>query len=226
MEFMTSVGMVALIDTMPVTDLDLRVANAARVSYNNHETAFDDTKNEKLIAYLLNNGHTSPFEHVHFTFLVECPIYIARQWMRHRTWSFNEISRRYTDKGIVIYPITNLRTQDTKNKQSSLGIIDNFPINKIREIEEHFEYSQFLYRSLLDLGVSREQARAVLPQQTSTEFYATVDAHNLMHFLKLRMHPHSQLEIREYANAIFGMFSEKMPVTASVFKSVNKELFK
>lgn len=210
-------GVIQLID---FTGSDKTIVNAARVSYDADTTDEFIARDTKLIAYLIDNMHTSPFEHVTFTFHVKAPIYIARQWMRHRTWSFNEVSARYTSQEETkAYLPRVYRSQAKDNKQMS-GIALEASVNdKAREIMDLVTSNAIdMYAELLRLGVAREMARAILPQAMFTRFYATVDLHNLMHFITLRAHHHAQNEIREYARAMFKHMRTVTPVTAALYR--------
>lgn len=211
-------GFVELIETLGT---DQNVINAARVSYDGDVKERTEEQDRKLIRYLLKNKHTSPFEHVIFTFHVKCPIFIARQWMRHRMWSYNEISARYTEVDFDVYTPNQWRMQSTTNKQMSAGVFDE---NKNVEMSEAYELavrkSMETYSQLLQEGVSREMSRAVLPQGMFTRFYATVDLHNLLHFIALRNHEHAQNEIREYAAAMLTMVKTAAPVTYEEYEKL------
>ncbi|MBP7796799.1 MAG: FAD-dependent thymidylate synthase [Elusimicrobiales bacterium] len=197
---------------------DLKVVLAARVSFD--MTPKGDERDKKLIEYLLKNGHLTPFEHSVFQFHVKCPIFIARQWMRHRWGSFNEVSSRYTEVKDEFYIPKQFRVQDTKNKQGSIDD-SSLPNDKLlKEYENAIENSYRTYELLIKNGVAREMARMVLPVSQYTQFYWTVNARSLLNFLKLRMDDHAQYEIREYANAIHEIFKEKMPWTWESFSKI------
>lgn len=201
---------------------DLSVVRAARVSYGNDTKSEDQDR--KLLKYLLVNRHTSPFEHVMFTFRVEAPIFVARQWMRHRTWSFNEVSYRYTEAPEEVWHPEVWRGQSTDNKQMSRGTLSGdtaLDANDVYEIA--LTQARWAYSDLLQLGIAREQARAVLPVATMTSFYGTVDLHNLLHFLDLRLHPHAQPEIREYAEAIVDLIRPIVPWTLEIWEGLRNE---
>jgi thymidylate synthase (FAD) len=199
---------------------DQSILRSARVSYDLDEREVDAARDEKLLRYLLKNHHTSPFEHVTFTFHVKAPIFVARQWMRHRTWSFNEISARYTRIDDSWYTPLAWRGQAKDNKQMSAGIIENQ-----REAQALYTASVIralkAYRDLIYAGASREMARMVLPVSMFTRFYATVNLHNLLAFLRLRDHDHAQPEIREYAIAMGRIAVEKAPVTMEIWRELN-----
>lgn len=213
-------GLVRLVDHMGD---DLSVVRAARVSYNaDWRTGTEQGSDERLIGYLLKNKHTSPFESVVFTFEVKAPIFIFRQWHRHRTWSFNEISARYTelDEGFYVPEAKNIGVQSTDNKQAR---------EITTTVSQHQEAANSMiamacsngfaaYKDLLRIGVPRELARSVLPVAAYSRMFATVDLHNLMHFLRLRMHSHSQWEIRQYAEALCDLAGSICPVTIREFR--------
>ena len=216
-------GFVELVDRM---GNDSSVVSAARVSLNNDGMSFDEDKDFKLISYLLTNKHTSPFEHVIFKFHVKCPLFVRSQWMRHRTWSFNEVSRRYTSDDIDFYTPNELRRQSPSNRQASTDelITEIFPEESVsKSIAIMSEHAMQSYLWMLDMGVSREQARMILPQNMYTRFYATVDLHNLLHFLELRNSAHAQFEMRQYAVALENLISKYVPFTLKAWRSLHEE---
>lgn len=178
------------------------IVDSARISYNGNCTEMGD-KDVALLESLIANKHTTPLEHVVATFRVYAPIFVVRQWFRHRTWSYSELSRRYSGDAIEFY------------------VPDVF--NSSREIDEGMARLAFreahgaslaYYNELLNLGVKKEQARGVLPVDMMTEFVATVDLNNLIKFVELRESSHAQREIREYAEAIKKLVSGKLPNVA------------
>lgn len=191
-------GWVGLIDKMGT---EATIVNAARVSFGKMKKEMSE-KDVELLKFLVENRHSSPLEHLVFTFSVHCPLFVRGQWHRHRTWSYNEISRRYTEFDITFYNPKKLRKQSDNNRQASIegSDIDNTLLKDA--IEKHNNDSLLLYNELLAKGVCREQARGVLSQNMMVTFWATVDLNNLLHFLELRDHQHSQVEIREYAHGI------------------------
>jgi len=206
-------GFVRLVDHMGD---DLSIVRAARVSYDaDWRSGEDEGKDSKLIRYLLANNHTSPFEAVTFTFEVKAPIFVVRQWHRHRTWSYNEISARYTelDEGYYVPEAKNITTQSADNKQMRTTTQHPKSLWARTEIQSAVEGAYFVYRELLRQGVPRELARSVLPTAAYTRMFATVDLHNLLHFLRLRLHAHAQWEIRQYAAAIASLIKPVVPVT-------------
>jgi thymidylate synthase (FAD) len=197
---------------------DLAIVNAARVSFLGESKGTGHDR--KLLFYLVQHRHTTPFEMVEFKFRVKCPIIVARQWMRHRTFSYNELSRRYTSEDIDFYIPTVWRLQSTDNKQASAGELDAPEAAKLTAaLQSYSEQALALYNQALESGVAREMARMFLPHNLYTQFIAKVDAHNLMHFLRLRMAPDAQYEIRQYAWAIYEhFFKPALPWTAEAFE--------
>jgi thymidylate synthase (FAD) len=194
------------------------IVNSARVSFGKKIFAMSDS-DIKLLKYLINNNHTSPLEHVAFTFIVYCPIFVRSQIMRHRTFSYNEISRRYTDVNIKFYVPQNIREQSDDNRQAS---VDSFCKNEkevaSKIIEKANNNSLKEYEKLLSYGVCREQARGVLPQNLMTMFWMTSDLNNLLHFLDIRDHKGAQHETREYAKAIKKLITPYIPEVAKIKK--------
>jgi len=215
-------GFVRLVDYM---GSDLSIVRAARVSYDAEwRTGEDEGKDAKLIAYLWKHRHTSPFEAVEFQWEIKCPIFIARQWHRHRTQSYNEVSARYTELPEEFYlpELEQITTQSTGNKQMRTDQ-ENANAGTIRYwILDHNEKAFSAYRRMLALGCPREIARSVLPLGTYTRFFAKMNLRNLFHFLELRMHEHAQYEIRVYANAMANLIRPIVPVA---FKALMTELF-
>ena len=211
-------GLVRLVDSM---GSDLSIVRAARVSYDAEWRAGDDEgKDAKLINYLMKNKHTSPFESVSFTFEVKAPIFVFRQWHRHRTWSFNEVSARYTELPEEFYvpALEQITTQSTSNKQMRTDGVNPEAAKARRLIHDQCGASFEVYKELLTLGVPRELARSVLPVGTYSHMFASVDLHNLFHFLKLRLHSHSQYEIRVYAEAMLALIEPIVPVAVAAFR--------
>lgn len=207
-------GWVGLIDMMGT---EATMVNAARVSFGKIKSTMDE-RDVELLKYLIENKHTSPLEHIVFTFSVHCPLFVRGQWHRHRTWSYNEISRRYTEYDLTFYTPSQLREQSKNNRQASVegSFIEDEPLRE--KINKHNQDSLALYNFLLEKGVCREQARGVLPQNMMVTFWATVDLSNLLHFLELRDHQHAQWEIREYAQAIKTLVSPYLPNLAKYLK--------
>ncbi len=211
-------GFIRLVDFM---GSDNRVVSSARVSFGG--VSKGEEQDKRLIKYLLEHRHHTPFEHCYFQFHVCCPIYVARQWMRHRWGSFNEISARYTQVKDEFYIPSVFRGQDIKNRQGSVAAdFDNETLRKL--YEESVEASFAAYNKLIEAGVAREMARGVLPVCQYTQFYWSVNARSLLNFLQLRTDGHAQYEIRVYADAIAQIFKENMPWSWEAFEALNKTL--
>jgi thymidylate synthase (FAD) len=216
-------GFVELVDLMPhpSTEVsgDLAIVNAARVSFLGESKGSD--KDKKLLLYLLRNHHTSPFEMVEFKFRVHAPLITWWQWVRHRTWNFNAQSGRYTPfEEDDFYVPASWRKQAKDNKQASEGELSSTEgANLTEKLLKHYDQSFQLYQQALSMGVSREMARLFLPGFSVYYTWITkVDAHNLMHFLRLRMADDAQYEIRAYAQAIYDHFFKcALPWTAEAF---------
>jgi thymidylate synthase (FAD) len=212
-------GWVGLIDHLGT---ETTIVNAARVSFGKLKTEMDE-RDKGLLTYLIDNRHTSPLEHMVFTFSVHCPLFIRGQWHRHRTWSYNEISRRYTEIDMEFYTPVKLRKQAESNRQASY-LDESFDDEALREeIRQQNVKSLELYNHLLDKGVCREQARGVLPQNMMVTFWGTVDLSNLLHFLELRDSEHAQSEIKEYAVAIKQLIKPLIPNVAAYFAAKGQE---
>jgi thymidylate synthase (FAD) len=192
---------------------DLSVVNAARVSFGNTSKSLSD-KDKKLINYLAKHQHFSPFEHCTATMLVECPLYIRSQIMRHRTFAYNEISRRYTAENLEFYMPEKLRKQHSTSRQCSDGNVDPTCMGKLRmEYTASVEVAYQTYNVLLDSGVARETARGVLPQCLMTKFYMSGNLRNWLHFIKLRIDSHAQVEAQEIASKVLAHLKKKFPVS-------------
>ncbi len=206
-------GWVGLIDCL---GSESTIVNAARVSFGKLKREMDE-RDVTLLNYLIENRHTSPLEHIVFTFSIHCPLFVRGQWHRHRTWSYNEISRRYTEIDMEFYTPHRLRRQSSNNRQASFTDPEFDGRELIDEIDEHNRRSYELYERLLSSGVCREQARGVLPQNMMVTFWGTVNLANLLHFLDLRDSDHAQEEIREYAKAIKQLVKPRIPHVAEFF---------
>lgn len=191
---------------------DLTVVNAARVSFGKFKNKLDEG-DEKLLTYLAKHKHFTPFEHCQLSVLISCPLYIRSQIHRHRTFSYNEISRRYTDENIEFFVPDNLRHQHTKSKQCSNGIIDdeNLQSAYLLAIKEHHIDALNLYQALLDAGIAREQARGVLPQNLMTQFWMSGNLRNWAQFLALRLDGHAQAEAQSIAQNVANIIKDKFP---------------
>lgn len=209
-------GFVRLVDYMGG---DQRIVQAARVSYGAGTKTVREDKG--LINYLMKHWHTSPFEQVQLTFHCKMPIFIARQWIRHRTARLNEISGRYSvmkDEFYLPDP-ENVAYQSTNNKQ---GRGDTLPFDEAQQLIAQLEAEQTQayaqYTGLIDKGVARELARTVLPVSLYTEWYWQIDLHNLFHFIRLRIDPHAQYEIRVYAEALAKCAQAVAPMAYGAFE--------
>lgn len=194
------------VELVNYTGSDLMVINAARVSLGKQKDIIDES-DIKLISYLIKNQHLSTLEHCFFTFRLEIPIYVARQLMRHRSFSFNEISGRYVEFTDSFFTPDNFRLQDKNIKQGSKIDTDNLlnqPI--VNDIyKEALDNAYLSYKNLLDSGVCKEQARGVLPLALNTQLYATCNIRSFYTYLKLRLDSHSQVEIQDISNQMLEL---------------------
>ena len=209
-------GFVRLDDAMAD---DLSVVNGARVSFARRRTEMSEAE-EGLIRFLMRDRHGTPFEHNAFRFHVRCPLFVAREWFRHRVGSFNEFSMRYakaTDDFYVPEP-EDVRTQVGKPGSYSFEPVDDALAEQTREeLQAVYEHAYATYTRLVEAGVARELARLAIPVGAYTEFYWTVNARSLMNFVSLRAAETAQREIRRYAEAVEAFFAERMPVTHAAF---------
>ena len=198
---------------------DLSVANAARVSFARRKEVLDDS-DVGLIQFLMRDRHGTPFEHNAFRFHVRCPLFVAREWFRHRVGSFNEFSMRYakaTDEFYVPEP-EDVRSQVGKPGAYTFEPVDAQLAEETREeLRAVYEHAFETYERLVERGVARELARVVIPVGAYTEFYWTLNARSLMNFVSLRAAETAQREIRRYAEACERFLAEKMPVTHAAF---------
>src|SRR5690348_7063671 len=198
---------------------DLSVVNAARVSFARRKEVMEEA-DEGLIRFLMRERHGTPFEHNAFRFHIRCPLFVAREWFRHRVGSFNEFSMRYakaTDEFYVPEP-DDVRTQVGKPGSYSFEPVDPELAESAREeLRAVYEHAYETYERLVEQGVARELARAVIPVGAYTEFYWTLNARSLMNFVSLRAAETAQREIRRYAEACERFLAECMPVTHSAF---------
>jgi thymidylate synthase (FAD) len=219
-------GEIELVDHMGD---DNSIVRAARVSHAaNMKTGEDSAADFKLVDYLYRNGHTSPFEHVIFTFRVKAPIFVFRQWHRHRTWSFNEVSARYTELPEEFYvpEPDNIGAQDAVNHQSRImdNGADDQRAYEVRRIMRQQNQAAFMaYGDLLKAGVARELARTVLPVATYSEMYATIDLHNLLKFISERIAEGAQYEIRVYAQAMLSVIERQVPAAVAAWRTHHGE---
>jgi thymidylate synthase, flavin-dependent len=210
-------GFVRLVDYM---GSDERIVQAARVSYGKGTKTISDDK--RLINRLLRDDHTSPFEQVVFTFHVKLPIFVARQWIRHRTARVNEISGRYSVMASEFYvpKKADIAFQSNDNKQGrSRDSVETWLKNDVLEsLRAGQEESYKRYEWLLSQNIARELSRIALPLSLYTEWYWQIDLHNLFRFLMLRLDPHAQLEIREYAEVMSGLCKKVCPLAFEAFE--------
>ena len=206
---------------------DLTVCNSARVSFGNEKEALDE-RDCKLINYLIRHRHTSTLEHNVVTFRFSVPLFVRSQHHRHRTWSYNEISRRYTDVDIRFYEPDTFRTQHKSNRQASNAEELRDPLvwrhlsceAASKAVREHHAGCLKFFNTLLDTGICREQARGVLPQNMYTEYYGTVNLNNLLKFIDLRTHEGAQWEIQKAAEACLEIATDLWPVTVNAYRQV------
>lgn len=192
---------------------DTMVVKAARVS-TGKETIEFGTKEQNLIRYLAKNKHFTPFEMCDVTFLITCPIFIARQYHRHRTFSYNEWSGRYSVVGDSFYVPDKFKKQDTKNKQGSSGLFTEKENKAMIDLVQYDVYKAFeIYTKLIDDGVSKEMARIVLPQNMMTKFYAKANLRNWMHYCSLRSDEHAQFEHQHLSDQIFHELLKMYPIS-------------
>lgn len=194
-----------------VSGTELEVVNAARVSMGVHRTTLDPDRDVKLIRFLARNHHTSPFEHISMSFRVKCPLFVARQWMRHRMASYNEVSARYTEVKEEYYVPKAWRRQSKTNRQVGDECFHNQDM--INEYEVAVEDAIETYNRMLKNNICREQARMVLPQCMYTEFYFSCNLLSLLNFLRLRLAADAQYEIRVYAEELLNLTEGLFPHT-------------
>ncbi len=210
-------GFVALVDYM---GSDAAIVQAARVSYGMGTKSVNDDAG--LINYLMRHRHTSPFEMVEVKFLASMPMYVAREWVRHRTASINEYSARYSivpDK-FNIPDLQEIGAQATKNRQGREGNVDDEVASAFRrDVEEVSDSAYERYQKAIDGGVAREQARILLPVNAYTEWYWKIDLNNLFHFLSLRLDDHAQEEIRAYAKVMADITKTIVPAAYAAFEN-------
>ena len=212
---------------------DITVVNSARVSFGVEKEEIDE-KDEKLINYLVKHKHTSTLEHNIATFRIKVPLFIRSQHHRHRTWSYNEISRRYTNFNLEFYEPESFRTQHKSNRQASSNELVNPEITIIEKGEKTIELSASdlvkshhlnslkYYSQLVNSGVCKEQARGILPQNIYTEYYATANLSNILKFIDLRMHEGAQWEIQLLAKSMLDIVTELWPITVGAYRNNKK----
>lgn len=228
------IGKVELVDYV---GNDLTIVNSARVSFGKHKEELD-ANDEKLIDYLIKHRHTSVLEHNFVTFRFKVPLFVRSQHHRHRTWSYNEISRRYTEENLQFYEPKEFRTQHKSNRQASnLEELINpminsaecdvdgnrkgyLPVDANQVIKHHHKASVNLYNDLMEAGVCREQARGVLPQNLYTEYYGSANLNNILKFIDLRTHEGAQWEIQKVAEAVLEIVSQLYPVSVRSYRKI------
>ena len=193
---------ISCLELIRVSGSDLDIVNAARVSYGKVSAVLTD-RDRGLINFLVENEHTSPFEHNQLSFRIKAPLFVIRQWMRHRMNSYNEISYRYVKAPLEFYTPPAWRYQDSTNRQCSTGAFEDIELKEI--YKKQIESAVAVYEKLLESGVARELARGILPLCTYSEFIFTCNLHSLMHFLRLRLDSGSQHEIKAYALGLFKL---------------------
>jgi thymidylate synthase (FAD) len=209
---------ISSVELVRVSGSDLDIANAARVSYGKISYELSD-KDKKLVRFLMLHDHTSPFEHNQLSFRIKCPMFVARQWMRHRMHSYNEISYRYAEAPLEFYIPKKWRYQHQINHQASEG--------EFEDVKMHLEYKKSIeqavntYKNMLNAGICRELARGILPVCVYTQFIFTTNLHALTHFLKLRLGEGAQSEIRDFARDILHMATEYFPTSIEAWKEKN-----
>ena len=206
---------------------DMTVVNSARVSFGKEVEDISE-RDEKLINYLIKHRHTSTLEHCTVTFRIKVPLYIRSQHHRHRTWSYNEISRRYTEINLEFYEPKAFRTQHKSNRQASnvdelidpavYVLEDGGRMRASSLVKSHHMQCLKLYNDMIEAGVCREQARGLLPQNLYTEYYATTNLNNLFKFIDLRIHEGAQWEIQQLAKAMLEILEELYPITVKAWK--------
>jgi thymidylate synthase (FAD) len=216
-------GLISLLDVMPRLapqgqTADAAIVQAARVSYGQGTKQVNEDRG--LIRYLLRHRHTTPFEMIEFKFHVVMPIFIARQWIRHRTANVNEYSARYSvvPDRFYVPTLDNIRAQSLANRQGGDQPVDVGTAQQFLDYLDRCNAQYAHYQDLLDKGVSRELARIGLPVSVYTEWYWKCDLHNILHFLSLRMDEHAQQEIRDYALAMYELIKPIVPITCEAFE--------
>jgi len=216
-------GFVALVDCMPRLvpegkTGDYSIVQAARVSYGQGTKQVSEDRG--LVRYLMRHRHSTPFEMVEFKFHISMPIFVARQWIRHRTANVNEYSARYSIVPDRFYrpSVDAVRKQSKSNRQGGDEPIDAGTAEEFLKLLEGAEANYQKYLELTERGVARELARAVLPVSVYTEWYWKCDLHNIFHFLSLRMDPHAQIEIQDYAKAMYELIKPIVPVACEAFE--------
>lgn len=208
-------GFVRLVDVMGD---DQRIVQAARVSYGAGTKSVREDRG--LIRYLMRHKHTSPFEMVEFTFHLKMPVFVARQHIRHRTANVNEISGRYSviNDEFYIPDVSRMQKQSTDNKQGSSSELISNPEMEVHHLEVEDNQAYEAYKDRINAGMARELARINLPLSMYTEMYWKIDLHNLLHYLRLRLDDHAQYEIRVFAQAMYDLIKERVPLACEAFE--------
>jgi len=209
----TAVGNAGFVELMETFGSDLTVVNAARVSFHKETNEFT-SRDEGLIKYLAKHNHNSPFFHPQLRFRLKMPIFVAREWFRHTVgFARNEVSRRYVDEVPEVWIPTELRKRDPNAKQGSQAQSVEFNEAAREVYTKTIEVALQSYTSLLESGVAPEIARGILPQSMYTEFIETASLAGYARLCGLRLDPHAQKEIREYAEALSALVAAKFPVS-------------
>ena len=206
---------ISSLELIRVSGSDIDVVNAARVSFGKDCTVLEE-RDKQLIRYLMQHMHTSPLEHNQLSFRVKCPLFTARQWMRHRMNSYNEISYRYVKAPLEFYIPQQWRGQHKNNRQASSGQFENAEL--LAAYKQSLDQSRATYETLLEQGVCRELARGILPVCTYTEFIFTCNLHSLINFLRLRLHEGVQYEIKVYAQGLLELALPHFPVSLTAWQ--------
>jgi thymidylate synthase (FAD) len=216
-------GLVALVDAMPRLvpqghTADFAIVQSARVSYGQGTKQVSEDRG--LVRYLMRHRHSTPFEMVELKFHVVMPIFVARQWIRHRTANVNEYSARYSIVPDRFYrpSVDDIRQQSATNRQGGDAPVDVGTAEQFLQLLDRAEENYAEYLKLTEQGLAREIARAALPVSVYTEWYWKCDLHNLFHFLSLRMDPHAQIEIQDYARAMYRLLKPIAPVACEAFE--------
>ena len=203
---------------------DLTIVNSARVSFGVEKEELD-ARDKRLIKYLIKHRHTSTLEHNNLTLRFTVPLFVRSQHHRHRTWSYNEISRRYTDVNLQFYEPKLFRTQHESNRQASNADELSNPVLSCGSdcdemVEMHHQMSLDLFNRMIDAGVCREQARGVLPQNLYTTYWGSVNLNNLLKFIDLRIHEGAQWEIIQVAKACLEIAEDLWPITVGSYQQI------
>ncbi len=219
-----NIGSVSLVDSM---GSDITVVNSARVSFGIEKEELNE-RDRKLINYLISHRHTSTLEHNLITFKFCVPLFVRSQHHRHRTWSYNEISRRYTSRDMQFYLPSTFHSQHKSNRQASdLNTLINpeiYDTSAAQFMKEYCASALEAYEELISSGIAREQARMILPQNLYTEYYGTVNLNNLLKFIDLRTHEGAQWEIQKVAEACLDIATDLFPITVGSYRKIRREV--